>query len=100
WLARSDHLPRKLKQVVRVSYDIIAHECWSDVVLDAAVPADRFVWKPPEDWKQWYLPGLEERLVKPGQQAPDFAFPLVDGKTFKLSGHQGKIVWLYIWRAG
>ena len=100
WLARTDHLPRKLKQVVRVSYDIIAHEHWSDVVLDAAVPAERFVWQPPKDWKQWYLPGLEERLVKPGQQAPDFKFPLVDGQAFKLSDHRGKIVWLYIWRAG
>lgn len=100
WLARSDHLPRKLKQVVRVSYDIIMYEHWSDIVLDASVPAEHFVWQPPEGWKQWCLPGPEERLLKPGQEAPGFTFALVDGKTFKLSDHRGKIVWLYIWRAG
>jgi hypothetical protein len=100
WLARSDHLPRKLKQIVHVSYDITMYEDWSDIVLDAPVPAEHFVWQPPEDWKQWCLPGPEERLLKPGQEAPDFEFALVDGKTFKLSNHRGKIVWLYIWRAG
>ena len=26
WLSRKDHLPRKLKEVVRVSYDITTHE--------------------------------------------------------------------------
>ena len=36
WLSPKDHLPRKLKQVVRVSYDIVAQEVWSDIVIDGA----------------------------------------------------------------
>ena len=33
WIARSDHLPWKLKQIVRVSYDIIMHEQWSNMTV-------------------------------------------------------------------
>ena len=35
WLAKKDHLPRKLKQVVRVSYDIICEESWSELAINA-----------------------------------------------------------------
>jgi hypothetical protein len=41
----------KLKQVVRVSYDIIVNEVWSDIVIDGPMPA-RFVWTPPEGWQR------------------------------------------------
>src|SRR5207249_4183500 len=30
WLAKKDHLPRKLKQIVRVSHDIMVEELWSE----------------------------------------------------------------------
>ena len=72
WLARKDHLPRKLSQVVRVSYPITAEESWTDVVIDADIPNDRFVWSAPPDWKQWRVPDIEEGLLKPGSLAPDF----------------------------
>ena len=100
WLSPKDHLPRKLKQVVRVSYDIVAQEVWSDIVIDAPMPAEKFVWAPPEGWQQWQLPKPEDALLKPGTSAPDFELPLVDGKLVKLSDFRDKIVWFYLWRAG
>ncbi len=100
WLARKDHLPRKLKQVVRVSYEIVAEELWSDVILDAEIPKDRFAWSAPKDWKEWRMPAIEEGLLKPGTVAPDFELASVEGGKLKLSGFRGQIVWLNIWRWG
>jgi len=100
WLSKKDHLPRKLKQVVRVSYDIITNEVWSDIVIDGPMPAEKFVWTPPEGWQQWQLPPPEAALLKPGTVAPDFELSLADGKKVKLTDFRDKIVWFYIWRAG
>ncbi len=100
WLSKKDHLPRKLKQVVRVSYDIIMHEVWSDIVIDGQMPAEKFVWTPPEGWRQWELPKPEDILLKPGTEAPDFELASADGGKIKLSDYREKIVWFYIWRAG
>lgn len=100
WLSPKDHLPRKLKQTVRVAYEIVAHETWSDIVVDGAIPAEKFVWTPPAGWQQWDLPKAEYLLLKPGTVAPDFELPLVDGKLVKLSDFRDKIVWFYLWRAG
>lgn len=100
WLSKKDHLPRKVKEVVRVSYEIISHEVWSDIVIDGEIPADRFVWTPPEGWRQWKMPEPEELLLKPGTPAPDFELTAIDGGKVKLSDFRDKIVWLYIWRAG
>jgi hypothetical protein len=100
WLSPTDHLPRKLKHVVRVAHDITMLEVWSDVVLDGPMPAEKFVWTPPEGWRQWQLPKPEDMLLKPGTAAPDFELPLVDGKLVKLSDFRDKIVWFYLWRAG
>lgn len=100
WLSKQDHLPRKLKEIVHVSYDIIIHEQWSQVAVDASIPTEKFVWQPPEGWQQWRLPSPEELLLKPGQDAPDFELFAADDTKIKLSDYRGKIVWLYIWRAG
>jgi len=101
WLSKRDYLPRKLKQVVRVNYDIITEELWSEVTINADIPTEKFIWKPPEDWQEWRMPGPEEMLLKPGQEAPDFDLLLADGGRVKLSDYHGKsAVWLYIWRAG
>ena len=100
WLSRKDYLPRKLKQIVHVSYDIITHEQWSEVTINTEIPTEKFVWTPPEGWQQWRLPSPEERLLKPGQDAPDFELLASDGTKIKLLDNRGKAVWLYIWRAG
>jgi outer membrane lipoprotein-sorting protein len=100
WLSKKDHLPRKLKQVVRVSYDITMHETWSDIVMDAEMPAEKFVWTPPQGWQPWELPKPEDMLLKPGTPAPDFELLAADESKIRLSDFRDKIVWLYLWRAG
>lgn len=100
WLSREDHLPRKLKQVVRVSHDITMHETWSDIAIDGEMPAEKFIWSPPPDWRPWKMPSAESVLLKPGTVAPDFELSLIDGNKVKLSDFKDKIVWFYIWRAG
>jgi outer membrane lipoprotein-sorting protein len=100
WLARKDHLPRKLKEIVRVSNPITVEESWSAVTLNAEIPHDRFVWSAPPDWKVWRIPDLEEGLLKPGTQAPDFDLASVDGTRIKLSNFRGQVVWLNKWRCG
>ncbi|MFH1739473.1 MAG: DUF2092 domain-containing protein [bacterium] len=100
WLSKRDHLPRKLKEVVRVSHDIVVHEQWSKISINAEIPLDKFKWMPPDGWTQWFLPEAAERLLKPGEEAPDFDLIAADGSRIKLSDYRGKIVWLYIWRAG
>lgn len=100
WLSRKDHLPRKLKEVVRVSYEIVLHELWSDVVVNGEIGSGKFVWSAPAGWQQWKLPDIEEGLLKPGTTAPDFELAATDGGKIKLSQLRGKIVWLNEWRCG
>ena len=100
WLSQTDHLPRKLKEVVRVSRDLVTTEEWSRVIIDADIPTEKFMWKPPEDWREWNLPTPEERLLKPGVTAPDFTLTAIDGNEIKLSDYQGKVVLLVFWRVG
>ena len=100
WLAKTDHLPRKLKQMVRVSYDIIFEESWSEVSVNAEIPNDRFAWSAPSEWKEWRIPPIEEGLLKPGTPAPDFDLAAPDGSRVKLSNFRGQIVWLNKWRCG
>jgi peroxiredoxin/outer membrane lipoprotein-sorting protein len=99
-LAKKDHLPRNLKQIVRLGHDIVTHEQWSLVTQDADIPQTMFAWKPPEGWKEWRLPNLAERLLEPGTEAPDFELASADGGRVRLSGYRGQVVWLNGWRAG
>lgn len=100
WIPKDDHLPRKLKQIVRVAEDITMHELWSEVAINTNIPTGKFVWTPPEGWQQWHMPSQEDMLLKPGQEAPDFELLLAGGAKAKMSDYQGKVVWFYIWRAG
>jgi outer membrane lipoprotein-sorting protein len=100
WLSREDHLPRRLKQVVRGAGILVSLEHWSEVTINAEIPDEKFAWLPPAGWQQWQEPIPEEELLKPGAMAPDFELKLAKGGKVKLSDYQGKIVWLYIWRAG
>jgi outer membrane lipoprotein-sorting protein len=100
WLSRQDHLPRKLKEVVRVARPLVMYEYWSDVQINAEIPNEKFVWAPPAGWQQWTPPDPEEKLLKPGTEAPDFELLLADDTKVKLSDYRGKIVWFYMWRVG
>jgi outer membrane lipoprotein-sorting protein len=100
WLSKRDHLPRKLQSVIYTSHDITVHERWTEVAINVEIPQEKFAWTPPEGWRQWRLPSPQERLLKPGQGAPDFELASINGGTIKLSGYYGKVVWLYIWKAG
>jgi len=100
WLSKQDHLPRKIKEVVRVSRPLVGYEHWSDVQINVEIPNEMFVWAPPAGWQQWTPPDPDDKLLKPGQEAPDFELLLADETMARLSDYRGKIVWLYIWRAG
>jgi outer membrane lipoprotein-sorting protein len=100
WLSRTNHLPRKLTQMVRVSAPISFEETWSDVAINPGIANERFVWSAPRDWKEWRLPDIEEGLLKPGTVAPDFELASVAGGRLKLSNFRGQIVWLNVWRCG
>lgn len=100
WLSERDHLPRKLKEVIHLSTDIITNERWTEVAVNTEIPMEKFIWSPPESWQQVHPSNPEDNLLKPGQVAPDFELASADGSTVKLSDYRGKIVWFYIWRAG
>ncbi len=100
WLSKRDHLPRKLKEVVRADYKITSRELWSNVNINDEISLDNFTWKPPKDWVEYHLPQLDEGLLKTGTEAPDFNLTLIDGSRFKLSDSRGKVVWLVFWRVG
>lgn len=100
WLARKDRLPRKLKQVLQVSVEAIWEQSWSEVVVNAEIPNDRFAWSPPKDWKEWKEPAIEESLLKPGTMAPDLEMAALNGGKLKLSSFRGQVVWLNKWRCG
>lgn len=98
WVARRDRLPRMLEETVRGKRDIVVRERWRDVVVNGDVSRDRFAWKPPAGWEEYMLRSLDDGLLKPGSDAPDFDLPLLDGSRFRLSDHRGAVVWLSFWR--
>jgi len=100
WLSSQDNLPRRMKEIIQTTDDYIGIERWLDVTIDTEIPDDKFAWSPPEGWQQWEMPKLEDKLLKPETIAPDFNLPSTDGGKISLSDNRGKIVWIYIWRAG
>ncbi len=100
WLSQRDHLPRRAKQIIRGLATLVGVEEWQDVTLNAEIPAERFVWSPPEGWRVWTAIDPATKLLKPGQPAPDFTLRALEGGKIKLSDFRDKIVWLYIWRSG
>ena len=100
WLSKRDHLPRRAKQVIRGIGTSVGVEDWLDVTIDADIPQDKFAWSPPAGWQKYVRPDPEDKLLKPGEEAPDFTLRALKGGKISLSDYHGKIVWLYIWRSG
>jgi peroxiredoxin/outer membrane lipoprotein-sorting protein len=100
WLSPRDHLPRKLREITRLDYDIITTELWSDVKVNEPLPDSLFAWAPPPGWQEWRRPAFEEGLLQPGVAAADFDLAAPGGKRIKLSDYRGQPVWLCIWRVG
>jgi outer membrane lipoprotein-sorting protein len=90
WIAKRDQLPRKLKEVVRLSYDHITHEEWMSVAIDSTIPDSLFEWTPPKNWVQWQLPTEDGSLIKPGALAPDFELTSMAGE---LSRPAEELLW-------
>ncbi len=100
WLSKVDHLPRKLKQVIRTAETYVSHELWSYIAIDMEIPDEKFTWQPPEHWQEYGFPQKRDGLLNPGTEAPDFACKGVDGSTIKLSDYRGKIIIINFWRVG
>ncbi len=100
WLSQEDHLPRRIKEIVRVADNHVVAEDWFGVEIDPAIENKRFQWSPPEGHRVWNPPHLDEFLLKPGTKAPDFKLSSVSGDTIHLADLQGRVVWLCVWRVG
>lgn len=100
WISRRDHLPRELKEIVRVSTHLAIYEHWKKIKIDQELDEDLFLWTPPPGWKKWRLPRQSERLLKTGDRAPDFRARSLKGKPLGLSDYRGQVVWLVFWRVG
>ncbi|MCX5753194.1 MAG: TlpA disulfide reductase family protein [Candidatus Krumholzibacteria bacterium] len=98
WISRRDRLPRRLEETMRGKRDIVVRERWRDVVVNGTISKDQFRWKPPAGWEEYPLQSLDDGLLRPGSEAPDFELALLDGSRFRLSEHRGKVVWLSFWR--
>jgi len=100
WISRNDNLPRKLEQTLKLASNLVNYEEWSTVKVNCDMTDDHFSWAPPDGWTEFRMPNIEDGLLKPGTQAPDFHFQLVNGEEFKLSHHKGKTIIVNFWRAG
>jgi len=100
WLSRQDHLPRRLKEIVRGTDTRVTVEEWSDVTTNGGIPAKILTWSPPKEAQQWNPPRLEDSLLPRGQSAPDFELRSARRGRIRLSDYRGHVVWLYLWDAG
>ena len=100
WISKRDHLPRRIKEIVRAAENRILVEEWSDISVNGNVPREKFTWSPPEGWNLFDMPKIEDMLVKSGQEAPDFELRTSDGSKIRLSDYRGKVAWLYLWQCG
>lgn len=74
------------------------------VMLNQELPADAFIFTPGDNWKRvenvralWGGASSSGRFALSGKPAPDFSIKLLDGETFQLSAHTGKVVVLDFW---
>lgn len=101
WLAKTDHLPRKIKNVVRACQVLTSYETWFNVHLDEHIPNTQFEWNPPENWIAIQVkPPPLPPLLKPGEEAPDFSLTSANGNIIRLKDYRGSVLWLNFWHVG
>jgi outer membrane lipoprotein-sorting protein len=100
WISKKDHLPRMLKSVVHVSYDIFAEEEWTKIRLNETIDPALFEWTPPEDWEERDMPDPNDALLAKGDPAPAFSLRDAKGGRISLSDHIGRPIWIMFWRVG
>ena len=89
WIAKSDHLPRKLKEIVRVSYDLIIREDWSSVTINGDIPDKLFAWKPPKGWTRVEEAFHRGRAVEARHESPGLRSGFGRGKADQAVGLPG-----------
>ncbi len=100
WLSREDHLPRRIKEIVRLADNHLIVEEWYRVEIDERIADETFAWTPPEGFRRWTPPELDEFLPAPGTEVPDFELPSASGDTIRLSDLRSSVVWLCLWQVG
>jgi len=100
WISTQDHLPRRIKEIIRLAENHVTVEEWMKPDTDPEIPPRTFTWSPPEGWRQWTPPSPERFLLPAGSQAPDFELRSAGSGTISLSAYRGKVVWLHVWQAG
>jgi peroxiredoxin/outer membrane lipoprotein-sorting protein len=97
WISQNDFLPRKILYRLSKDLNYIQKEIWVNVFINMNIPNSTFIWKPPQGWTKYTLPGLNDALLDVGSIAPDFEVTLIDSSKLKLSELRGKTILLYFW---
>lgn len=100
WLSREDHLPRRIKEIVRLADNHVVAEEWFGVEINPSIENRRFQWFPPDEYHVWNPPHVDEFLLKGGTEAPDFKLPSVSGDMIHLADFRDQVVWLCLWQTG
>jgi len=100
WISKKDHIPRKLKSAIHVSYDIFIEEEWTNIRINDQLDTELFRWQPPEGWEERQMPSPDDALLSKGDSAPNFSLRDAKDRKISLSDYHGKPVWLMFWRVG
>ena len=100
WLSQEDHLPRRIKEIVRLAENHVIAEEWFGVEVDPSIENKQFQWFPPDEYAVWNPPHWDEFLLKRGAEAPDFKLPSISGDMVHLADFRGQVVWLCLWQTG
>jgi len=78
---------------------VIFRQKYSDISVDAGLPEETFVLKPPQDAKPGARFGspTESASLLAGKPAPDFSVKTMAGQRVALSDYKGKVLLLHFW---